>query len=219
MSSQTGFISRLLAGGICSVVLFVSLSGCGKDQSTPAPEERAMQEGGAVADPYQPGAPLPPNHPPLDGAGESGAPAQYTQAGAENGMLGHPPDVVSSEAKDVEVVVPDNIKGKWTAVQLAIAAGEENGRNELVVPIGGQAEVADGMVLLVDAFLPDYTSDFEKATSASDTLNNPAALVHLMKQDKLVAKGWVFKNYPEFNTFDSSEVKIELLDAASSKQE
>ncbi len=220
MGSYTGFVSRLFISAICSAALLFSLSGCGKEKAASTPEENAVTETGAKTgagtanenDPYQPGAPLPPNHPPMDSIADNTGFADHAPKVAESEMIGHPPEVASSEAKDVEVVIPENIKGKWAAVQLAVT-GKDSGKNELTVPIGGKADVSDGVVVVIDAFLPDYTSDFEQATSASDTLNNPAALVHLMKQDKLLAKGWVFKNYPEFNTFNSKEVQIELLDA------
>ncbi len=217
MGSNTGFVSRLFIIGTCSVALLVSLSGCGKEQATPEPEQSAAAE--TASDPYQPGAPLPPNHPPLEPAADGGMPAdhaQHAQLAEEGEMMGHPPQVLS-EPKDVEVVIPENIKGKWTAVQLAVS-GKDSDKSELTVPIGGQTDISGGIVVVVDEFLPDYTSDFEKATSASDTLNNPAALVHLMKEDKILAKGWVFKNYPEFNTFNSNELKIELLDAKPAEE-
>ncbi len=159
---------------------------------------------------------MPPNHPPLDPIAENGVPADHAQMAAETEMMGHPPQVLS-ETKEVEVVIPENIKGKWTAVQLGIS-GKDSDKSEYTVAIGGKTDVSDGIVVVVDEFLPDYTSDFEKATSASDTLNNPAALVHLTKGDKVLAKGWVFKNYPEFNTFNSSELQIELLDAKPAKK-
>ena len=212
MGSYTGFVSRLFVGGICSVALLGLLTGCGEEQA--APKESAAA--GAVNDPYQPGAPLPPNHPPLDSIAENAMLAEHAQMATEGEMMGHPPEV-ASQAKEVEVVIPDNIKGKWTAVHLAVS-GKDSDKSELTIPIGGQMDLSDGVVVVVDEFLPDYTSDFKKATSASDKLNNPAALVHLVKHKKLLAKGWVFKNYPEFNTFNSGDVKIELLDATPAKK-
>ncbi len=217
MGSHRKTVLRLSASAFCSAAVLVLLAGCGKEpeQVVPEPEKNAATEE-VVNDPYQPGAPLPPNHPPLEPVAENGMPADHAQITMDGEMTGHPPEVTSGESGDVEVVVPEEIKGKWTAVQLSI--GNTDGKNEFTIPVGGQTDLADGAVVVVDAFLPDYTSDFEKATSASDTLNNPAILVHVMKQDEVLAKGWVFKNYPEFNTFNSSEITIELLDAKTAEK-
>ncbi len=197
--------------------LLLFLAGCGGKEtgSAATTDEGVAMKAEAIDDPYRPGAPLPPNHPPIDmlDAPQGEMPPDHpTMADEGNGMLdSHPPEVVA-QMKDIEVVIPDSVKGKWKAVQLAVSAGEK-AKSEYTVPVGGEQSVAEGIVVTVDAFLPDYTSDFEKATSASDTLNNPAALVHMTKNGETVAKGWVFKNFPEFNTFSSSELKIELLDA------
>jgi len=219
MGNHTGTVSRLFAGVFCSAAVLVLLGGCGKEpeQAASVPEPEPKENAATASDPYQPGAPLPPNHPPLEPVAGNEMPADHVQTAMDGEMTGHPPEVTSGEAKEVEIVIPENIKGKWTAVQLNIT-GEDNSKNEFTVPIGGQTELAGGEIVIVDAFLPDYTSDFEKATSASDALNNPAVLVQVMKQDKIVAKGWVFKNYPEFNTFKNSEIDIQLLDAKAAEK-
>ncbi len=213
-SDRKGFGLWRVVTVVTPLLVLAGCGGKGTETSTSEMEESA-QGVEVVSDPYQPGAPLPPNHPPIDmaGAPQGEMPPDHPPMEGEGGEVldAHPPEVVA-QMKDIEVVVPDNVKGKWTAVQLAISA-DENSKSELTVPVGGQMDVAEGVVVTVDAFLPDYTSDFEKATSASDSLNNPAALVHLTKGGEVVAKGWVFKNFPEFNTFSSSELKIELVDA------
>jgi len=209
MGSYSASVTRLLGVGIAALAATLLMSGCGKEQGGSATEKAASAA--SSSDPYQPGAPLPPNHPPLDGPADNGLPPGHMPVGGEGEMTGHPAEVTAARIKDVEIVVPENVKGKWSAVQLAVSGGEIKEKYE--VALGGKTEIPQGMELTVDAFLPDYTSDFEKATSASEKMNNPAALVHVMKGEKLVAKGWIFKNYPEFNTFRSDAVQIELLDA------
>ena len=141
-----------------------------------------------------------------------GAGAPVPGGEAFEGMAGHPPGALQ-EAREIEVVLPDSIKGKWSAVRIRVS-GTAAAAGEYIVPVGGEADLHDsGMKMVVDAFLPDYSSDFKKATSASDSLNNPAVLVRLMKGDEQLAKGWVFKNYPDFNTFRSDTLQLELQEA------
>ena len=213
-NDMNGFGVRPAIIGSSLAVLLLFLAGCGgkEPETSVSSAEGTAQE--AVDDPYRPGAPLPPNHPPIDmvDASQGEMPVDHPPADEEGEVLdAHPPEVIA-QMKEIEVVVPDNVKGKWSAVQLAVSA-DEGSKSELTIPVGGEKDVAEGLVVTVDAFLPDYTSDFEKATSASDSLNNPAALVHVTKGGEVVAKGWVFKNFPEFNTFNSKELKIELVDA------
>jgi len=213
MGSHTRSVLQLFIINIFVVVLLIVLSGCGKDQTDPVSKEVTPAED-TTSDPYQPGAELPPNHPPMD---SSSMPAIHPVEGGGE-IAGHPAGAMDN-AKEVEVIIPENIKGKWSAVQLIIT-GADGSASEFTVPIGGQVDgLKDKMVLSVEAFLPDYSSDFEKATSASESLNNPAVLIRLTKQDELLAKGWVFKNYPEFNTFKGSELKIELLEAQAAEKE
>ena len=200
-----------LAGGALLVTALLAISGCGKAQETP--EVQDTPQSGAADDPYRPGAPLPPNHPPMDGA-MAGMPesAHPGEGNALDGMAGHPPEALQ-KSRDVEVVLPDSVKGKWSAVQIKVT-GTDAAAGEYTVPVGGGMELQEsGMKVVVDAFLPDYSSDFKKATSASDSLNNPAVLVRLLKGEEQLAKGWVFKNYPDFNTFRSDTLQLELQEA------
>ncbi len=215
MKGKNGTLSAVTASGALMAAILLLLGGCSGKETESATSEKggAEAQAEAVTDPYQPGAPLPPNHPPIDisEAPQGEMPPDHPVVEGDGVLDAHPPEVVA-QMKDIEVVVPENVKEKWQAVELAVSAGDE-AKNKLTVPVGGQVDVAKDVVVTVDAFLPDYTSDFEKATSASDSLNNPAVLVHLTRNGETVAKGWVFKNFPEFNTFSSEELKIELLDA------
>ncbi len=198
--------------------LLISAACDRQQESAPAATQDATRSE-AVPDPYQPGAPLPPNHPPMDGimAGMPGD-IQSGGGGAADEIAGHPPGALQ-KAKDVEVVLPDSVKGKWSAVQLRISRMEE-AAGEYTVPVGGETALGDsGMRIAVDAFLPDYSSDFKKATSRSDSLNNPAVLVRLLKGDEQIAKGWVFRNYPDFNTFRSDSLQLELGEIKSTSSQ
>lgn len=215
----------------CSLVLV----GCGKeepkqpDQSKPAAQtaEQPAPQAAGPAPAAQPGTaaapapikgtePLPPGHPPMDAAK---APAAAPTA-ADNKIINqqlaasHP----KSEGKaKPTVVVPDSVKGKWSAVNLAVT-GADGAEKQMRVAIGDKVAIGkDGAVLKVLAFLPSYSSDFKTITSTSNNPTNPAVQVELVKGKDVLAEGWVFQNLPEFNSFVSSAAQVKLLSAEPAK--
>lgn len=199
------------------------LGGCGREeakpQTQPAPAVQASAPNDQPAAPLDriapPGPvkgdePLPPNHPPL-GANTPAAPGQSLS-----------PETISRQAaahpkaagrKTLNVVVPEAVKGKWTAVNIAIT-GPDGKEREVRVPLGDRVAIdKTGSTLRVLTFLPSYTSDFQTVTSSSNEPVNPAIQVQLARRDEVLAEGWVFQNLPDFNSFSSDQVRVRLLSA------
>jgi hypothetical protein len=146
-------------------------------------------------------AAMPAGHPQLPGAGQQ--PAANSEAPA------HP---VSSD-KELTINLPESVMGKWSAVHFEITTGDGS-NNTIEVALGSETSVpGSNLMLRAEAFVPAYKSDFKTITSASNALDNPAAKVVLFENQQVVAKGWVFQNLPEFNSFSSDKVSIRLLSA------
>ncbi|MEW5944211.1 MAG: hypothetical protein AB1710_10240 [Pseudomonadota bacterium] len=208
----------------------LALGGCGKEEpkqaaqpkpaaqtaEQPAPQTAgqapAAQPSAAAPAPVKGNEPLPAGHPPMDAA-KAPAPADNKIINQQL-AASHP----KSEGKaKPAVVVPDSVKGQWSAVNLAIT-GQDGAEKQVRVPIGDKVAVGkDGAVLKVLTFLPSYTSDFKTITSSSNNTTNPAIQVQLVKGKEVLTEGWVFQNLPEFNSFVSSAVQVKLLSAEPAK--
>lgn len=171
--------------------------------SAPAPK------GGMTSNvPVKGDEPLPPNHPALPTAtpphpgGTAGANANIDQQIASQ----HP---TSEGKKKLAVVIPDSVKGKWAAANIAVTVN--GAEKEIKVAIGDKISLGNNLQLQVVHYLPAYTSDFNSVTSSSNEQVNPAIMVQAIASGKIVAEGWVFQNLPEFNSFRSEQAKVRLL--------
>lgn len=179
-------LPAILVTGIAFILM---LSGCGKEEVPPPNTASTAVIAGTE--------PLPDGHPPVPEAPTTAPHAMQTVPGG-----------IASN-----VVMPDSVTEKWEAVRLVVlhAGGEEQ---ELKIAIGGEVALAGSdLVVAVPVFLPAYMSDSDRITSVSDDLNNPAIWAELRQGGGIVVSGWVFKNFPEFNTFGSETVELRLVDA------
>ncbi len=140
--------------------------------------------------------PMPSNHPSID---------EENPGSFDDENFGHP-ELSKSEIK---IIVPQEVQSSWQVVPLGVAIDGENSKIQVEVGVPIRLEKGD-LVLLVEAFLPSYTSDFNTITSVSNELENPAVMVQLKKSDEVVARGWVFQNLPEYNTFKHGTVVLTL---------
>ena len=216
------FGSRLI---VSSLAVMFFLAGCERGAEQVAEPEKSPEALPAVTGSEE----LPPGHPPLDEKPAAPAiPAGSTMpsnhpaiddvsdqadaeaSGQEEDEYAHP----ELSGAEIEIKVSDEVAAGWSAVLLSVS--ELGAARELRAPLGENIALEQtGMVLRADAFLPSYTSDFNTITSASNTLDNPAVMVWLTKGDEVVARGWVFQNLPEYNTFKSDSVDVQLLSAES----
>lgn len=145
---------------------------------------------------------MPSNHPSID---------EENPGSFDEEDFGHP----ELRGSEIEIVIPEEVTSTWQSVPLEVTDG--GGKREMQVQIGVPTKLeTSGFVLLVEAFLPSYSSDFNTITSVSNEPENPAVMVQLKKAEEVVARGWVFQNLPEYNTFKHEAVVITLQVAASS---
>ncbi|MCF6280999.1 MAG: hypothetical protein L3J28_02125 [Candidatus Polarisedimenticolaceae bacterium] len=167
---------------------------------------------------------LPAGHPPIDApppiSSSDPMPSDHPSIDEDNpGSLdeedfGHP----ELSGSEIKIIVPEEVQSKWQTVILGVANAAE--KSEVQAQIGVPTVLEkSGLVLLVEAFLPSYTSDFNTITSISNELDNPAAMIQLKSGDEVVARGWVFKNLPEYNTFKHASVVLTLQTAGTADAE
>jgi len=52
-------------------------------------------------------------------------------------------------------------------------------------------------------------------TSASNNPDNPAVLIQLVDKARILSEGWVFQKLPDFNTYQSEKLHLQLLSASA----
>jgi len=114
--------------------------------------------------------------------------------------------------KNLPVVVPDSVKGKWKAVKIAVTEKSSNKSTEYTVPLGSEFNVPNtGLVIEVAAFLPQFTMNDASLTSVSNDPKNPAAQARITESGKEVFKGWLFANFPSVHAFEHPKYGVKLV--------
>lgn len=190
MRLRGGFSGGIL---IMASVAMLAVSGCKKTQ-----QESAEQQG--VSSPAGQGA-LPEGHPAV------GAPA------------GDMAKVAHSNIKSQKgVVLSEDVKAKWKEVKMEITDTSTKATEVLTLKVGETVPLKkDGFKLKVEAFVPDYAIVEDHIESRSNEPKNPAVLVELMEGDKTTARGWVFKDFPEFNSYNNERIHLTLVSPGTAK--
>ncbi len=120
---------------------------------------------------------------------------------------GHPA-ITKTETK---VVVPENVKGKWSAVKILLEDKATKKTQELTVKLNSEYRIPNtDLKLVVGDFLPDFRMDAGTITSASNELNNPAVAVKVFEGDKEIFKGWLYMKFPMIHPFEHPKYGLTL---------
>ena len=115
--------------------------------------------------------------------------------------------------KQTTVVVPDNVKGKWKAVKIAVTDKTTKKDTIYTVNIGAEVTLPGGnLTLKVDNFLPQFVMEGTTLTSQSNEPKNPAAQVRVIENGKEIFKGWLFTLYPTTHAFQHPRYGFTLQD-------
>jgi len=115
--------------------------------------------------------------------------------------------------KQTEVLVPDNVKGKWKSVKISIIDKERNKEGFVVIEVGKTMKVnGTNLVIKVENFLPHFVMDGTTLTSNSNSPKNPAVQVHITENGNEVFKGWLFTLYPNTHASQHSKYGFGLVD-------
>ncbi|WP_420264308.1 DUF2155 domain-containing protein [Candidatus Magnetominusculus dajiuhuensis] len=120
----------------------------------------------------------------------------------------------SGEKHQIEVVIPDNVKGKWEAVKLSILDKNTNKAQDVTIKLGSEYKIPGSEVTLKPVvFLPDFRMDSLTITSISAELNNPAVNVIISEAGKELFKGWLYSKYPDIHPFQHGRFAVVMLEA------
>ncbi|AAR33373.1 DUF2155 domain-containing protein [Geobacter sulfurreducens] len=125
-------------------------------------------------------------------------------AGAQHGQ---------AAKKESVVVVPDNVKGKWKSVKIAVTDKAANKESVYTINVGAELAIPESnLTIAVDNFLPHFTMDGTTLTSQSNEPKNPAAQIRILEGGKEVFKGWLFSLYPTTHAFNHPKYGFTLVD-------
>jgi len=129
------------------------------------------------------------------------------QAGHSVAKSGH------ATKKESVVVVPNNVKGKWKAVKIAVTDKETNKEAVYAVAIGSVLTIPNtNLAIKVDNFLPHFMMDGTTLTSQSNEPKNPAAQIRIMEGGNEIFKGWLFSLFPTTHAFQHPRYGFTLVD-------
>jgi len=119
----------------------------------------------------------------------------------------------------LQVVVPANVKGKWSSVKFLIEDRYAKKAQEYTVKLNSEWKIpGSNLKVTVGEFLPDFTMDGSKITSGSGELNNPAVGIKVTDGDKQIfpAQGkqwgwlWARKELQSIHPFEHPKYNIIL---------
>lgn len=111
-----------------------------------------------------------------------------------------------------EVRLSEEIKAMWKEVKLEVLDASSESKKVLTVEVGGTVPLEDtGFKLKLEAFVPDYAMFEDHIGSRSNEPKNAAIMVELFEGDKSVARGWVFKAFPDFNSYGHERFQLTLV--------
>lgn len=112
---------------------------------------------------------------------------------------------------DRQIVVPDDVKGKWDSIVLTIADKATNTSKDVTVMLG-ESYTIEGSTVTVKAvvFLPDFAMEGAIITSRSAELNSPAAKIIVTEDNEEIFSSWVFSNMPSVHPFPHEKYGITL---------
>lgn len=114
---------------------------------------------------------------------------------------------------DAEILLSPEIAAAWRAVRVRVVDGESGEERLFEVPVGGADLLgASGLVLSVEAFVPDWVMDERGITSRSAEPHNPAARVVISEDGVAEFSGWLFAAMPESFVFEHPRFRVLLVE-------
>ncbi|WP_026841362.1 DUF2155 domain-containing protein [Citrifermentans bremense] len=111
------------------------------------------------------------------------------------------------------VVVPDDVKRKWKAVQIAVSDKQHNQQKVYTLKLGSELKIpGSNLTLRVENFLPHFVMEGTTLTSQSNQLVNPAAQIVIREDAKEIYRGWLFSLYPTTHAFQHPLYGFTLVD-------
>jgi hypothetical protein len=125
---------------------------------------------------------------------------------------------------ETKVVVPNSVKGKWSAVKLVVEDKVKKEFKEYTVNLNSDLKIPDSNLKIhVGDFLPDFSMSGRTLTSASNDQRNPAVAVRVFEGDKQIFPvqgkkwGWLFSKMPSIHPLNHPKYAIHLKEGVPKK--
>jgi hypothetical protein len=108
-----------------------------------------------------------------------------------------------------KVVVPDFVKGKWSAAKIIFEDRVAKTKLEYTVKLDSDFSVPNSNIKIsVGQYLPDFKMEGLTMTSLSNNANNPALAIKVLENNKQIFPapgkqwGWLFEKVPTIHPFE-----------------
>jgi hypothetical protein len=109
------------------------------------------------------------------------------------------------------IVVPENVKGKWSSVKLVFEDRNSKKKAEYTVRINSEFDIpGTGLKIAVGDFLPDFKIEGSMITSGSNEPRNPAVKVEIFEKGTRTFDGWLYSKYPDIHAFEHEKYRLTL---------
>lgn len=130
---------------------------------------------------------------------------------------GHPAPSPMMTRNQLEVVVPDSVKGRWSAVKLVVEDKTTKKSQEFTVNLKSDFKIPNSnLTVSVGDFLPDFRMD-ANITSASNQPNNPAVFIKVTEGKEDIFKGWIYAKFPTIHPFEHAKFGLTLKEGVPKK--
>jgi hypothetical protein len=184
----------------CGLCMLLTVAACKEKQQQPAPQT------GAPGQEQQ----MPPGHPT---APEQGMAPEGMQ---QRGMR---PNIIMPKG-EFTVNVPEDVKGKWKSVVLAVEQKDTGKVADYTVNLHSDFKIPNtDLKITVGDFLPDFRMEGLNITSASNVPNNPAVGIRIFERGKQIFPapgkkwGWLYGKFPTMHPFAHPKYAIVLKSA------
>jgi len=123
-----------------------------------------------------------------------------------------------------KIVVPDSIKGKWSAVKLVVQDKVTKESKEYTVNLNSDLKIPNSNLKIhVGEFFPDFKMSGINLTSASNEPKNPAVAVRISEGEKQIFPaqgkkwGWLFSKMPSVHPLNHPKYVIILKEGIPKK--
>jgi len=123
-----------------------------------------------------------------------------------------------------KIVVPDSIKGKWSAVKLVVQDKVTKESKEYTVNLNSDLKIPNSNLKIhVGEFFPDFKMSGINLTSASNEPKNPAVAVRVLEGEKQIFPaqgkkwGWLFSKMPSVHPLNHPKYIIILKEGIPKK--
>lgn len=191
---------------VACLVLSLSITACKKKEEQPVPQTPGPMMPGQM--PSQMPGQMPPGQLPSGQMPPAQMPPMGQQQGMQPGMM---------KMGKTEVVVPNSVKGKWSAAKLIVEDKATRTKHEYTVKLNSDFKIPDtDLRIHAGEFLPDFRMEGLRLTSGSNEARNPALAIRVFEKGKQIFPapgrqwGWLFGKVPSIHPFEHQRYAITL---------